>query len=274
LYLTDLDGTLLGEDSKVGEQSAAILNELIEAGVMITAVTARARESSRRALTGVDLRLPLGFLNGGYLAELHGGAIRGGFPLPADVAARILEDYLQHELHPLVFTVDAAGQEHVYYEGAFNEGTRAFVDERLSGGDGRFRRVDDLSIACAETVVAINAVDTPERLDAMRESWRADASVSCHFSPDIYLPGYNWLELCERRANKGEAALALKRLLGAERIVCFGDNTNDLAMFAVADESYAVANAHPAVLEAATAVIGDHRKDAVARHIRESSLGH
>ncbi|MGH3415603.1 MAG: HAD hydrolase family protein [Actinocrinis sp.] len=267
--MTDLDGTLLSADLKISRESAAILNELIGTGVLITAATARARESTRRALAGVDLRLPVAFLNGGYLAHLYGGRIQGGFPLPRKIASLIVDGYLEHGLHPLVHTIDAFGEEHVFYQGAFNPGMRAYVAERLSGGDRRFRQVADLSVTDAETVIAVNAVDTPERLEPMREQWKPDVGVCCHYSPDIYVPGYCWLEICEYRANKGRAALALKELVGAERMVCFGDNTNDLAMFAVADESFAVANAHPAVLDAATAVIGDHRSHAVARHIRE-----
>lgn len=42
--------------------------------------------------------------------------------------------------------------------------------------------------------------------------------------------------------------------LGAERLVVFGDIHNGLPMFEVADESYAVSNAVPAVLEPAAGV--------------------
>ncbi|GAA1994210.1 HAD family hydrolase [Catenulispora subtropica] len=269
LFVTDLDGTLLGADLKISSESAAILNELIGAGVLITAATARARESTRRALAGVDLCLPVAFLNGGYLADLHGEQIQGGFPLPTKTTSLILEGYLECGLHPLVYTIDAFGKEHVFYQGTGNPGMHAYVAERLSGGDRRLRQVADLSVTDTQTVIAINAVDTPERLAPMREQWSRDAGVCCHYSPDIYVSGYCWLEICEFRANKGQAALTLKELVGAERMVCFGDNTNDLAMFAAADESYAVANAHPAVLDAATAVIGDHRSHAVARQLRE-----
>lgn len=61
--------------------------------------------------------------------------------------------------------------------------------------------------------------------------------------------------------------------LGAERLVVFGDNHNDLPMFEVADESYAVSNAVPAVLEAATGVIGSNDEDAVACWIAEDFAG-
>jgi hydroxymethylpyrimidine pyrophosphatase-like HAD family hydrolase len=58
-------------------------------------------------------------------------------------------------------------------------------------------------------------------------------------------------------------------LLGIERVICFGDNDNDLSMFEVADESYAPANATDAIKSAATAVIGHHDEEGIAHFLRE-----
>ena len=61
----------------------------------------------------------------------------------------------------------------------------------------------------------------------------------------------------------------MKELLGVERVVCFGDSANDLSMFETADESYAPANASDMIKAAATAVIGHHDDEGVARFLRE-----
>ena len=52
-------------------------------------------------------------------------------------------------------------------------------------------------------------------------------------------------------------------------MVCFGDQENDLSMFAAADESYAPENASDVVKEQATAVIGHHDEDGIARFLRD-----
>ena len=54
-------------------------------------------------------------------------------------------------------------------------------------------------------------------------------------------------------------------------MVCFGDNANDLPMFAIADESYAVANATEAALLAAAGVVGSNHDDGVARHLQQAA---
>ena len=47
--------------------------------------------------------------------------------------------------------------------------------------------------------------------------------------------------------------------------IAFGDQSNDLPMLAWAGTSYAVANAHPDVLAAATRVIASNDDDGVAQ---------
>ena len=65
-------------------------------------------------------------------------------------------------------------------------------------------------------------------------------------------------------------AAAIRRLagrIGADRVTVYGDNLNDLPMFAVADEAVAVANAMPGVGEKADRRIGANYEDAVALDI-------
>ena len=54
-------------------------------------------------------------------------------------------------------------------------------------------------------------------------------------------------------------------------MVCFGDNRNDLQMFAEADECYAVANAVPELKAAATGILTDPDLAAVGRFIEKDS---
>ena len=61
--------------------------------------------------------------------------------------------------------------------------------------------------------------------------------------------------------------LELKKSVGADRLVVFGDNLNDLPMFAVADVAVAVENAFTEVKEHADVVIGPNYTDSVANYI-------
>ena len=67
------------------------------------------------------------------------------------------------------------------------------------------------------------------------------------------------------RASKAHAIQKLKAIWGCSRVVSFGDAVNDLPMFALSDECYAVANAVEELKAAATGVIGSNEDDGVAR---------
>ena len=67
--------------------------------------------------------------------------------------------------------------------------------------------------------------------------------------------------------SKGTAAEEIKRLTGADRIIAFGDNLNDIPLFEAADEAYAVSNAHEKLKEIATGIIGSNDEDAVIKFI-------
>ncbi|XEC94772.1 HAD family hydrolase [Paenibacillus tarimensis] len=56
---------------------------------------------------------------------------------------------------------------------------------------------------------------------------------------------------------------------GFDKVVCFGDNLNDLSMFEAADEGYAVSNEHDRVKKAATQIIGSNNNDGVARFLKK-----
>ena len=77
------------------------------------------------------------------------------------------------------------------------------------------------------------------------------------------------MDIHHSAGSKGDAVSRLKKELGLQRVICFGDSDNDLSMFARADECYAPDNAKAPVKAAATAVIGHHDQDGIARFLRE-----
>lgn len=70
------------------------------------------------------------------------------------------------------------------------------------------------------------------------------------------------------KASKYNGILKLKDILGCDRIVSFGDAVNDIPMFRISDECYAVGNAVPELKAVATGVIGDNESDSVALWLR------
>ena len=70
---------------------------------------------------------------------------------------------------------------------------------------------------------------------------------------------------------KASGARRVKEMTGADKLVCFGDNLNDAALFREADECYAVKNAVGVLRDMATGVIGSYEEDGVARWLEENA---
>ena len=66
-------------------------------------------------------------------------------------------------------------------------------------------------------------------------------------------------------ASKANAISKLKNMWGCTRIISFGDAVNDIPMFEISDECYAVSNAVDELKALATGIIGSNEDDGVAK---------
>ena len=64
LYVSDLDGTLLNSNSAVSENSKAIINKVIEKGLLFSVATARTPATVMKLLEDVNIQLPMVLMTG------------------------------------------------------------------------------------------------------------------------------------------------------------------------------------------------------------------
>ena len=67
------------------------------------------------------------------------------------------------------------------------------------------------------------------------------------------------------QASKSDAIKKLKQIWGCTKVVSFGDSINDIPMFEVSDECYAVSNAVGELKRIATGIIESNDEDGVAK---------
>jgi 5-amino-6-(5-phospho-D-ribitylamino)uracil phosphatase len=267
LYVTDLDGTLLGPDARLSGRTASVVERLRDDGVLLTCATARSWTTVQRVLGDVRFALPMVLYNGVFTFDAVRGRLLDRHTLPRIVVEAVVEVCREHGVPPLVYSIDDDGTEHVSWViGAENDGIRSFWRDRPADPRNAPRATwSSLPTAGVFTVDAIGGHDEIAAVaEAIRSRTAAAASCEVHVAPDTYHPEEFWLDVSPAGTSKAAALVALQSSLGADRLVVFGDNVNDLPMFAVADESYAVANAVPDVLAAATGVIGSNADDGVA----------
>jgi Cof subfamily protein (haloacid dehalogenase superfamily) len=270
LYISDLDGTLLRSNETLSRYSFTTLDRLINGGLAFTVATARTPESAARVLGSLNLKLPVIYMNGGCIMNPHKGRIIAEYFLDHDLIADILALFHRFSISPIVYAITPAGEKKIYYPGIHNRGEDIYVNSRLARGDDRLRQVSDFSILDGHTIMLINGIDTEEKLRPLYAAAAQKYMVACTILEDNYAPDFFWLEVAHRSATKGQGIALIRSLLKPKRIVCFGDNLNDIDMFNASDFTYAVANAHHTLKRMATGIIESNNADGVVKFLSEN----
>ena len=269
LYVSDLDGTLLRSDGSLSPYSVRTLNRLIGEGMSFTVASARGGGPIRNVLGGVRLRLPIIATNGAHVSDLATGRHLAVHALPPAIAHDLWTLFDGRGFSPFLFTSDGSSDCFYYTADSLrNDGMRRFHRKRQIRQDPRLRRLDDLRQCLGDQVVLFILIDAlPRMQDLEREIRRRHGDAVQIHSHERYDALWYHLTVQDARATKAQGAAALKRLLDLAhcRLVAFGDHVNDISLFRVADEAYAVAGAAPELAEHATAIIGSNDDDAVAR---------
>ena len=269
LYVSDMDGTLLSSDSRVSAESARIISELSAEGALITVATARTPATVVPLLADIRIAAEAIVMTGAARWDFRRGCFAHTHRIAAESTRRILEICASRGAHPFVYIEAPDGRTMDVYHAAaaMNRAEESFYLERRHLKLKRFHLCKPVPVDALERTLLMFAMGPRENIEEIAELIRmsSDCNVSCY--PDIFNENIGNLEIQAPGISKASAIRSLAAELGVERTVVFGDNLNDLPMFAIADVAVAVANAEPEVKAAATTIIGPNYTDAVARFI-------
>lgn len=262
LYVSDLDGTLLGRDEKLSEFTAWALNHLIKRGLKFTYATARSNHSAVRVTEGLTKSLPVIVYNGAFILDGPGGKPLSQVGFTQEQALWVRRESEKLGLWPVVYAFVDGVERLSWVKGRETPGQAHYLQNR--DWDPRLRPVatpDALFDGDAFYVTFMGEKDELAPLYglAIEKPW-----LTATFQQELYRPEH-WLELMPKAATKANAARELKALLGCDKMVAFGDAINDLPLFEAADVSCAVANAVPTLKDAATEIIESNEEDGVAK---------
>lgn len=271
LFVTDLDGTLMRKDKSISEESISIINELIKQGMTFTVATARSAMSVQHIVEPFDIQVPIIIRNGTALAAPGSLDIIEKAIFTDDEVAKLRE--ILTELPGCGFTSIWHGNEmkKVFLEGEHSIGIQKYLAERE--GEKSVQMVDDVSRLYAGDVGYITMIDDKEKLEPIYNRVKEMDGWESVLQKDSYSEDY-WLELCPENSTKAKAIVRLKERLGKQRVVVFGDSVNDIPMFQIADEAYAVENALPELKQYATGIIASNENDGVAKFLQKTAVNH
>lgn len=236
LVVTDMDGTLLDSAHRVSDRFFELQEALGRRGVRFAAASGRQYQSIAVKLTPILGEVFIIAENGGLLRHRETELLSTPMdPVLRDEVLRTLEGI------PGAHTV-LCGKERAYLRPpvpAFREQLTEYYTEfeyldELQGFRGEIMKIAVYHFDSSETYIYPKVQPYENRLK-------------------VKVSGAHWVDLSDPKAHKGRALELLQKHLGIppEATLAFGDYNNDLEMLERAAFSYAMANAHPNVLQTA-----------------------
>ena len=268
LYLSDLDGTLLRPDQTLSAYTCAVIDRLVSAGVHFSYATARSIETAGKVTRGIRVALPVIVHNGTFIVDSVTGKPLWSAKFSPEEARTILDAFIKRGLFPITYAVIDGRNRFSYLRDRCTRAQWEFLLTRIDGSDRRAREIFSEDAAPDGDVHYFACISDDEgTLLSVKEALEGD--FRCIFSRDIYTRA-TWLEAMPKDASKAAAAHVLRDMLGCKKLVCFGDAVNDLPLFEIADERYAVANAAPELKTVATGVWGEKHGNPVPQWLENN----
>ena len=267
LIVFDLDGTLLDREAAITPYTSETLNLLAKREIAYTVATGRTLHGARAILEGHRFSLPQVFKNGVLIWHPQQQRFSSSTTLSAAELDNVVHACIAQGVTPFVFTLDDSDNTTVYHPPLHSAADRELL--RVLDLDGLVQRHGLDALPADATVTHINSIGPVDAVAAVVASVEDEAHLVAYSGIASEGAQWHWLDIHHSDASKGGAVTKLKQLLGLERVICFGDSDNDLSMFEAADEAYAPDNANDTIKSAATAIIGHHDEEGIARFLRE-----
>lgn len=236
LVVADMDGTLLNSRHQVSPEFFDLYWRLKEKGVHFIAASGRQYDSIMDKLKPIGQEITIIAENGGFV--VHQGQEILSNPLEEHQKELILNEIGSiKDVHAVLCTK---------YEAYLLPSSKEFMDYLIEYYT-QFQFLENLMDFKGEVmkIAVYHNVGSEEYIYPYVRHLEGELKVK--------VSGKNWVDLSHKNTHKG---FALQRIqdeltISREETMVFGDYNNDLEMLSLSNYSFAMANAHPNILEAA-----------------------
>lgn len=270
LYISDLDGTLLNDSSRISDETRRLINAAIANGALFSIATARTPATVSGLLKGMDIRLPMVVMTGAALWDMKTNRYYDVRFHTPETARRLIEIYLDAGLPTFIYALGEDQIIHIYHLGIMDDLARRFMEERNSNPFKTFHvneRGESETLPPLDRILLFLTMQPTEPAKEVYERIRKVEDCRPIFYHDMYGDEIAELEVFAADASKAIGVAEIARQAGADHIVAFGDNVNDIPMLSAVDHGVAVGNAVDEVIRIASEVIGPNTEDSVARYV-------
>ena len=270
LFATDMDGTLVNDNSELTERTKSAIIKTVEAGVLFVTATGR-------PFSNVDIVNRL-FVNSDVDVDMPFIVFNGATAYMGKSRKLLFEKFLDFELAKEAFELgEKEGVAQIIWTGPRLWANR-LCDETLryqsrsSGLDMNLVTDFDALKDEVEGVSKVLWITEPERVTRLR------FEMGAHFADRLNCVSSMayFLEFICSEAGKGPALAEICKLYDIDRteVVAVGDSYNDVSMLEFAGFSVAVENAHDDIKAVCDHVTASNNDDGVAEVIERFILSH
>lgn len=274
LYVSDLDGTLLNSGGVLSEYSRRAIDGFFNKGVLFTCATGRTLNSVNMLMEGVKFSCPAILSDGLFIYDMVSEKAVKSLRL-SDTLIRTIEDELApSNLEGFLYCLN--GSEYgLFYKSALSHLSQHFINsKRPFLGDNIFQTSSFSELPDAFVPLYFVIYNDFDSLCILNNAVTGKEGAHCLLNRDVYSiqEDIYFMNILSDQASKSSAIQFLKDHLGADEIVAFGDNFNDLPMLVSADRCYVPENGIDEAKNIATAVIPSCDTDSVVRFIEKDIL--
>lgn len=268
LYVSDMDGTLMNSRSVLSETTTAKLNKLISEGALFTVATARTPATVVELMKSVDSNLPYIVMAGCATWDNRKKGYESARIISNSSIERLIGIFEKNGNNPFIYYKNG-NQIVVNHVRELTAEEKEFIEPRIKTPLKILKTCSSLTVDT--TLEGAMLIFSMGKFEALRniadeiDKEGIDCTYNCYH--DIFKKDEGFIDIYVNGTTKAAAIKELAIKIGAERIVVFGDNLNDIPMMKVADWSVAVSNAFDEVKEYANEITESNDEDAVVRWI-------
>ena len=268
LIVTDMDGTVLGENHQITDENKIALKEAEKMGVKVVFATGRFHDSAKEHVKFLDEVMPIISSNGSIIKHPITNEVLYSNFIDKDICLEIMDTIDKYNLKYQIYTDEKILQKYETEEEM--KSMKEFIAKNFSDKTEITFKKDLREDVKNSKVLKFNIMEMekPELLNQARADLKFIKNI------EVTSSWKDNLEIMNEGSHKGKAIEYLSDLLGIDRehIIAFGDNYNDLSMIEFAGTGVAMGNAEEDVKKIANHITSRNGESGVAKAINSLVL--
>lgn len=263
LYISDLDGTLLNADALISDTSKKLLNTAIRNGANFTVATARTPATVVNILKDINISIPIVTMNGSAIYSISDNKYFYYLTIEKELVYKLKDIITKEKLNAFIYSIKD-NHLFVYHNKLTHPHQIKFYEERKNT---IYKTFIEKPLPEDVDVLYFTIMDSEDNINSLYSKIKDIPNLSIAKYRDTYNRKIMNLEIYHKSASKANAINYLKNYFHFDKLISFGDNLNDLPMFEISDECYAVSNGVDELKNISTSVIGSNLEDSVAKFL-------